>query len=256
MKVVVIGMIYRSTNYLKLMIDQYDRYSNYDCLEDDGFTTELLIIANDATNKVIDYLAHTNENYLIYKDPNPDEYYLNRVYRCWNFAGMNADADVIVFVNSDMVFSEEWLPNLLAQLRHDTIPVSRLVESGKMPSGLHALSQNFGREPYLFDQNNFNANENRHDWARFAELLMYTAPKDTEDGGLYMPVAFFKKDFVESGGFPEGNLYVGGVGRVDTPFLISGDKYFFERNHVMMHKKHITAMKSVVYHFQEGEMRE
>jgi hypothetical protein len=260
MKVVVIGMIYKSVNFLHLMLQEFDRVTIpwFDVDESPNYYYDVssLVIANDPTQQIIDYLVEQKTNHLIYKDPNPDDYYLNRVYRAWNFGGMNADADIIVFVNSDMVFTNMWLENLLEHLNPNTIPVSRLVESGKMPSGLHALSQNFGREPHLFYENKYNANDNLDKWTQFASALEYTAPKETEDGGLYMPVAFYKKDFVESGGFPEGNLYAGGFGKVDTPFIMSGDKYFFEKNHVMMNKRHITAMKSVVYHFQIGEMSE
>jgi hypothetical protein len=258
MKVVVVGMIYKSVSFLNLMVQEFGRTSFVDHDDDTYYDVDLLVIANDPTPEVLHHLEHPGNriNYLVYKDLNPNDYYINRVYRAWNFGGFSADADIIVFVNSDMVFSQGWLDELLEQLKPDTIPVSRLVESGKMPSGLHALSQNFGREPYLFDSNSYNNNDNLDRWNKFAEALQYTAPKDTEDGGLYMPVAFYKKDFVESGGYPEGNIYQGGVGRVDTPFIMSGDKYFFERNPVMSRKRHITAMKSIVYHIQTGEMNE
>lgn len=259
MKVAVVGMIYKSVNFLHLMVQEYNRTVGDFFDEDDNdsyYEPELLVIANDATQEVVDYLRGNKINHLIYTDPNPNDYYLNRVYRAWNYGGMCADADIIVFVNSDMVFSDLWLENLLEQLKPDTIPTSRLVESGKMPSGKHALSQNFGREPYLFDSHYLNNNTNLAKWCDFAETLQATAPLDIEEGGLYMPVAFYKKDFVQSGGFPEGNIYSGGIGRVDTPFIMSGDKYFFEMNPVMNQKKHITAMKSIVYHFQVGEMSE
>ena len=38
---------------------------------------------------------------------------------------------------------------------------------------------------------------------------------------------FETKRFIEAGGYPEGNIYEGGPGRIDTPFIKSGDDYFF-----------------------------
>jgi hypothetical protein len=73
-------------------------------------------------------------------------------------------------------------------------------------------------------------------------------------GGLFMPCAFYKKDFVVSGGYPEGNVYQGGIGITNTPFIKSGDAFFFQD--ILKNKKHITAFDSIVYHIQEGELDE
>jgi hypothetical protein len=72
------------------------------------------------------------------------------------------------------------------------------------------------------------------------------------DGGLFMPCVFEKEKFIESGMYPEGNIYDNGVGNLGR-FIASGDAYYF---HHLMNKygmRHITVFDSMVYHIQEGE---
>ena len=79
-------MIYKSVKYLNFMIDQVTRYSELDA--------ELFIIANDASSNVLMELEHKGCHYMDYRDPRPNDYYLNRVYRAWNCGGMNAPGDI------------------------------------------------------------------------------------------------------------------------------------------------------------------
>lgn len=240
MKVVVVGMIYKSIDFLHFMLTGLKRHT----VNTAAVEVEFAVIANDATQRVLDELKNLDVKWFDYKDPKPNDYYLNRVYRAWNFGGREADGDIICFYNSDMWPSPGWLQNLLAELTPDTIPCSRLVESGKMPSGEHGISQNFGRKPSEFERERFED---------FASALKYTG-KETEPGGLFMPVLFHKKDFLESGGYPEGNIYAGGaIGAHTTQFVESGDHFFFTKNPVMKQKLHVTVMDSIVYHMQEAE---
>ena len=71
-----------------------------------------------------------------------------------------------------------------------------------------------------------------------------------------MPCAFYKDDFVESGGYPEGNIYEGGVGANETKFLCSGDDYYFNYHPTMSKKRQVTDFDSLVYHIIEGEKDE
>lgn len=228
--VTVIGMIYRSLDYLSLM-------SMNMRLRCPG--AELLIVCNDAAPKVLDAARATEIPVLDYRDPKPDDYYLNRVYRAWNAGARAAQTDVIVFLNSDMWGSHGWIENLLKHLTKDTIPCSRLVESGKMPSGQHAVVKDFGTAK------TFNAEK----FERFASSI---TEDRVEDGGLFMPCAFWTKDFLDAGGYPAGNIYRGGVGAHGTKFIRSGDDHFF--HHTMSSKRHITVMDSLVWHEQVGEM--
>jgi hypothetical protein len=239
MKTTIVGLIYKSPIYLDFMMEGIRKY----CLnsQDTGY----LIVANNPSDKIISKLSRDNIYHIIYKDSRPTDYYLNRVYRAWNYAGRNAQGDVVVFINSDMAFSKNWLENLLARLDRHTLPCSRLVESGKLRSGKHAIgNKNFGRTPATFDEKNF---------LNFAESI---SSPEIQRGGLFMPCAFYRDDFINSGGYPEGNIYSGGPGAHNTKFIESGDSNFFYSNKIMKKKQHITVFDSIVYHIQEGEKDE
>ena len=241
MNVELIGMIYKSVQYLDLMVSELRK----DYCQVDDWDVGIRVVANDANDKVLNRLEELGVPYVIYNDPKPDDYYLNRIYRCWNFAGKTSKYDNICVVNSDMVFSKDWLKNLLNVHDGTAIPCSRLVESGKMLSGLHAISKNFGKDPNEFD----------HDgWRTYVEE---TKLLENHLGGLYMPCIFNKQRFIESGMYPEGNIYsdrragsmVGGV-------IMSGDDYYFRLLEGRFGMKHVTVFDSVVYHIQEGELDE
>ena len=148
----IIGLIYKSESYLDLLCNQlHDRTCKVD-----GWNIGVRIVANDASLKIINKLKTLNINYSIYNDPKPKDYYLNRVYRCWNHAGKTSEADNVCFVNSDMVFSKGWLENLLKHHDGINIPCSRLVESGKMRSGTHGIGHNCGRGPKEINYDEWN----------------------------------------------------------------------------------------------------
>jgi len=239
LKITIVGMIYKSVEYLKFMMKGLER----SCVESQH-DVDYLVVANDASQNILDYISENSIKHIIYNDPQPNDFYLNRVYRAWNFGGVSADGDIIVFVNSDMAFSSGWLDRLIDKLDRDTIPCSRLVESGKMPSAETAVSHNLGQTVSQFREGEF---------LKFAsEISENTALAR----GLFMPCAFYKDDFIRSGGYPEGNIYKGGVGKHKTRFKQSGDNFFFYNNPVMGRKKHITICDSIVYHIQEGELDE
>lgn len=240
MKVEVISLIYKSVAFLKFIHNQLETYAKAN-----GHEVTYRIVANDPTEEIVNYLVNNNINHSVYHDNTIDDYYLNRVYRCWNYAGQTADADVICFVNSDMAFSDGWLDNLLKYMNGEFIPTSRLIESGRMPSKPPAFSLNLGNTPSTFNVSKWNE-----------AVKKYTEDKAQEDG-LYMPVLFFKEVFVKSGGYPEGNIYSdGNAGSKIGSVVLSGDAFFFHKILTQYRMKHITVYDSVVYHMQEGEMRE
>jgi hypothetical protein len=235
----VIGMIYKSSQYLNLL---HSELTNKYTTTVDGWTVGVRIVANDAESHVLTDLKKLNIPYSIYNDKNPSDYYLNRVYRCWNFCGMSSKYDNICFVNSDMVFSEKWLENLVRQHNGINIPCSRLVESGKLLSGKHAISMDFGRHAN---------NINRLGWNTYSRNKSYA---QVHVGGLYMPCIFEKNRFIESGMYPEGNIYADGIGTRNGHVTQSGDEYYF--NNILSQKygmQHVTVYDSMVYHIQEGE---
>jgi hypothetical protein len=235
----IIALIFKSVDYLDLI---YNEMKSDNC-KVDGWDISLRIVANDATPQVIDKLKSLDIPYSIYNDPKPNDYYLNRVYRCWNFAGETSKAENICFVNSDMVFSKDWLSNLLKHHDGINIPCSRLVESGKMLSGTHGVSYNCGRGPKDID------------YKLWENVVAKTKIDVLKYGGLYMPCIFNTQRFIESGMYPEGNIYQDGIGTLNG-FVQSGDDWYFKKLEKEYNMKHVTVFDSLVYHIQEGEKDE
>jgi hypothetical protein len=236
----IIALIFKSLDYLELI---YNELKSDNC-KLEGWDVSLRIVANDATEEVIEKLKTLEIPYSIYNDQKPNDYYLNRVYRCWNYAGKTSKADNICFVNSDMVFSKNWLSNLLKHHDGINIPCSRLVESGKLLSGKHAISFDCGRTPKTIN------------FITWDELVNNISSEQIKEGGLFMPCIFEKNRFIESGMYPEGNIYHDGIGTLGR-FVNSGDAFYFYD--ILTQKygmKHITVFDSLVYHIQEGEKDE
>lgn len=238
-KVEIISLIFKSCDYLELI---YKELKSDNC-KVDGWDISVRIVANDATPEVISKLKSLDIPYSIYTDNKPNDFYLNRVYRCWNYAGQTSESDNICFVNSDMVFSKEWLKNLLKHHNGINIPCSRLVESGKMLSGTHGISFNCGRNPKEIN------------YALWENIVNFNKSNKVESGGLFMPCIFNKDRFIESGMYPEGNIYRDGVGTLNG-FVESGDSWYFKKLEKEYGMKHITVFDSLVYHIQEGEKDE
>jgi hypothetical protein len=236
-RIEIIALIFKSVDYLELI---YNELKSDKC-KLDGWEIGVRIVANDATEPILNRLKELDIPYTIYNDPKPNDYYLNRVYRCWNHGGETSEYENICFVNSDMVFSEGWLENLLKHHDGINIPTSRLVESGKMRSGTHGVSHNCGRTATSI---------NYHVWNN---LVSQIKVNEVHDGGLYMPCVFDKKRFIESGMYPEGNIYADGIGTTNGFVTLSGDVYFFKKLEDEFGMKHITVFDSLVYHIQEGE---
>lgn len=229
LKVSVVCLIYKSTKYADFVWDSFNKYTN-------SKNAEFLFIANDATEKVKKHLEKNNLPHLIFENDDKEEYYLNRVYRAWNYGGFNAPGDIIIFVNSDMAFSHNWLENILKNIRKDRIICSRLVESGKMITGKHGINKNFGQTQEEFNDDEFQ---------KFAEKIK--KPEIREEG-LFMPCAIYKDSFSRSGGYPIGNR------REEDGSETSGDYILFYEKLKPMGIKHFTSFDSIVYHVQEGEM--
>lgn len=235
----VIALIYKSTQYLDFIASELKA----NC-KATGWDVGIRIVANDATPEVVKKLIALDIPYDIYNDKSQGEFYLNRVYRCWNYAGLTSNYDNVCFVNSDMAFSPGWLDNLLKHFNERTLPCSRLVESGKMPSGKWGVSKNFGTHP-----NNFN----KEAWLKYAEEIK---EDKIEPGGLFMPCILSKDIFRQTAGYPEGNIYTGGIGNYRTQYIASGDAAYFTALKKHFNIEHVTVFDSIVYHIQEGEMDE
>lgn len=242
----IISLIFKSTLYLQHIASEL--LSDVNKVE--GWEVGLKIIANDPTQNVINFIKSgvidRRVKIDIYNDKNPYEYYLNRVYRCYNYGGKISEYDNICFVNSDFVFSKNWLFNLLKYHDGINIPCSRLIESGKMLSGKHGMGFNLGKTLLEF---------NRELWKHFSEKVLLEE-NVYKSGGLYMPCVFEKERFIESGMYPEGNIYDNGIGTLGNLIKASDDYYFHDILEKKYGMKHITAFDSLVYHLQEGEKDE
>ena len=214
------------------------------CHDFDDVNVSLRIVANDPTTKVLNALPQLKIPYVVYNSPNPSEYYINRVYRCFNYCVTSSNADLVCLINSDMGFSVDWLKPLVKLHKENYLPTSRLVESGKMLSGLHAISQDFGKNPKTFRE---------EDWLYYASLI-----KEDKflEGGLFGPVLYDKYEFILTGKYPEGNIYSDGVGTNHGHPIDVSDNYFFKVIEKLTGRKHVTSFESVVYHIQEGEKDE
>jgi len=148
----VISLIYKSLDYLHFIADQLKS----DLCNVPGWDVGVRIIANDATEEVLDVLSTLDIPYTVYNAPDPNEFYLNRVYRAYNYGGQTSTYDNLCFVNSDFGFCRWWLANLLKHHDGINIPCGRLIESGKMDSGMYGinlltyLGNNFGVDPTTF----------------------------------------------------------------------------------------------------------
>ncbi|MHB1952283.1 MAG: glycosyltransferase [Sulfobacillus sp.] len=234
-------LIYKSVRWLQFFYDQLLRHTNL-------FGCEFYFVANDACPEVLDYLRFNRIPHRVHNNTEEQrrEWYINNVYRAWNFGVASARGDYIVLLNSDMSFSPGWFERLFLRLRHDNCVCSRLVESGRYPSGQYGIERNFGRS---------------HDEYReeaFLEFCRQESAPEVRDGGLFMPLLIRKTDFDAVGGYPEGNLAAGSNWRHPVYAkhgepCISGDRVLMEKL-AAIGIKHQTAFDSLVYHFQEGEM--
>jgi len=244
----LVCLIFKSKKYLNFIYNQL----NSDLCRSKDWDVSYRIVANDPTPEIEITLTEMQIPHTIYRDKSPNDFYLNRVYRCWNFGATSSKYDNICFVNSDMGFSPNWLDNLLKYHDGINIPCSRLVESGRInvATERHGIPKNFGMTPESFNR------------AEFEKYTKTISKDEIKPWGLLMPCVFEKQRFIEAGLYPPGNVFkIDGIKYAgypnDRPVYKPGDVYFFED--ILEKKygmKHVTVMNSIVYHVQEGEKSE
>ena len=240
-RISIVCLIYKSTDWLKFVYEQVLKYTD---LRD----KEFYFVANDANEEVLSYLDQNYIPHFVWNN-SPEqrkEWYINNVYRAWNYAADMAKGDYLLFINSDMAFSENWVENLFSKLNGNNCVASRLVESGKLLSGDHAISKNFGRSV------------NDYDETAFQEYVETISKDELISGGLFMPLLIRKDHFMKISGYPEGNIVPGTD--IFHPELSKQGQACVSGDVVLMQKlksigvTHTTSFDSVVYHFQCGEM--
>lgn len=232
MDITVATLVYKSTDYLDFVLDSLNKRSSL------HHNVEYLVVANDATpsvEKTVGSLNSKLENTrgVIHRNPDPSEWWIQRVYSAWNRCLEECDTDYICFVNNDMAFTNGWLDALAKYDLSKYIPTSRLVESERMPSLPGLISKNFGQTLSTFDDLSFQ---------QFAETVK--EPGFVAGVGAYMPSLFRVSNLRAVGGWHKnlGNW--------------PGDKITFHLLKKHLGLDHIMVNDSIVYHFQRGESAE
>jgi glycosyltransferase involved in cell wall biosynthesis/predicted O-methyltransferase YrrM len=236
----IICLIYKNVKWLKFVYEQVLKYTDMNL-------KEFYFIANDATPEVLGYLREHKIPHYEFNNTieQRSEWYVNNVYRAYNFGASKARGDFLVFINSDMAFTPGWLDNLWKAYKGSNCICSRLVESGKLPSGLYGIEKDLGHTCDAYREE------------EFQNLAVSISEPRLKERGLFMPLLIRKEHFEMVGGYPEGQVIIGSdiydpvIAKRGDP-CISGDT-------VLMQKlkargiNHQIAFDSVVYHFQWGE---
>lgn len=247
-QVTIVCLIFKSTTWLEFAYGEALRLARQLPKGD----VDILFVANDPSAEVSAFLLENRIPHVTFMGRrHPDEWYINSVYRAYNFGVASVQTKYAYLINSDMAFHDLALRNVMSVAAKDCFIATRLVERGRLATGLHGVEKDFGSEPRNF---------RRKDFQKFATALSLGK---TEDGGLFMPLLVHADTFVELGGFPEGNVleteidpYIEGrsykvASKGDR--LIPGDKALMMRA-ALRGVGHKTLFNSLAYHFQEGEL--
>jgi GT2 family glycosyltransferase len=248
LKVTIVSLIYQSPEYAR----EFYKSILWSTPEIAEGVADFFFVANNANPQTLNALRdgaipHYELNLPVLSDEEHSSLgfgspeYLGRVYAAYNYAISKSKTDLILLLNSDMVMSKDWLPNMLS-VHSDELALSpTLVERAHPRFGVYpgATEANFGSS-----FKNFRLNE----WVKFSS--QGTIPKVIEKSELpFMPTLVRKKWFDELGGYPHGNIQ-GSEGYKSVSKY--GDQYFFEKL-----KEYGVVHKSVegvfCYHFKEGE---
>lgn len=214
---------------------------------------EILFVANNPTNEVSEFLEKNRIPHVHGKGrTNPQEWYINSVYRSYNEGVQAAQAPWVYLINSDMAFSRGALRAAFRVRSEKCLVTTRLVERGILPTGPLVIERDFGQNPKTF---------RRTEFEKFALGIIQDS---LQDGGMFMPLLASRDLLLANNGFPEGNIVetklsdylTSGKASISlaTESNCPGDKAFFNRL-ALQGVEHKTALASIAYHFQEGELR-
>lgn len=240
MKISICCLIYKSITWLNFVHQQVLKYT-------DLTEAEFFFVTNDASAEVLSYLQSNPIPYYLHENipAQKEEWYINNVYRGYNYGAQKAQGDFLIFLNSDMGLSPGWLTNLIKYYNGSNCISSRLVESGRLTSGQFGIEKFFGT-----DCRNYQESE-------FLNYASSITEAKAEEGGLYMPLFIKKEDFSTVGGYPAGNILPGSD--IFAPVMARKGESCISGDLVLIQKlqtrgiKHLTSFDSIVYHFQQGE---
>jgi hypothetical protein len=153
-------------------------------------------------------------------------------YKIWNECAKQARADILIFTNSDVLMAPMWDVLFVEHMKDNAIFTGYLVEPGNIGVAAVNLPYNFGRSPVDFNRNTFEA---------FANL--YKVQDIREERGWYMPCAFRRDWFLDTGGFD-----------VTLGFPNPNDIIFWERC-IKDYGTKLYRTRSFAYHFQNLSSR-
>ncbi len=220
-EVTLVTLVYRSLKWLDFVMEgvaQAKTDTRY----------RWLVVANDATKEVRADPRITID----WDNEDPNEFYINRVYRAWNEGFLWAPTQLVVNLSNDMYVSDYWLDEMVELKRKEprTIPCGLLVESGRIPSAMPEYVKNFGFHPEEFQTEAF-----------LAHAITIRERGAEEPGRLFGPTLFDRQEWLDFGMYPEGN-----------PNGIPGDKHLYDR-YIAGGYRWVSCKGTVVAHLQTGE---
>jgi glycosyltransferase involved in cell wall biosynthesis len=246
--VTLVSLIYCSVEWLEF---QYSELLKISRSFKEG-EIEILFVANNATSDVLNFLEGNGIPYVEAETIlDPDEWFINYVYRGYNIGVNAAKGKYVLLTNSDMAYGTGFLQNLLRVVSPKKFVTSRLIEMGRFQTGMHGIERNFGSTPHGF---------RRSDFGLYCQKISNNIE---EPGGLYMPLLVERTSFLNLGGYPEGNLSEDSLSTYLIEGVVSkyakkgekcipGDFAFFELAKRKGYE-HSTNFASLSYHFQAGE---
>lgn len=233
-----ICLIYKSVGWMKFVCEQLYKYTDMN-------DKEFFFVANNASDEVLTYLEDKMIPHYVYNSPDEKDADASSIYAAYNFAASQARGDILVFISSDMAFSSGWFDKLWGAYNGSNCLSPRLVESGKLSSGVYGIASNFGK--------NYDSYQEIH----FQQYAYAISQSRIENGGLFMPLLVRKEHFEQVGGFPPGAIQSG----TDPfqPVLAKAGEDCIPAKIALVIKLmtrgiiHQTAFNSIVYHFQQGE---
>ena len=248
--VTLVSLIYSGIDWLEFQYGELLKLKN----EFGPGEVEILFIANDANQDVVNFLKMNSIPFKVapgrkYKD----EWYINSVYRAYNFGVKESKGEYVLLVNSDMAYAPGFLYNIMQNRSKNKYLVGKLIESGRLTPANSAIRANLGKKIKNFKR------------LKFYKLAQGISRNSLSYGGLYMPSLVNREVFLNNGGFPEGNLKTNtlhtflqskifdaaNMGDIVLP----GDAVFIK----LLQQKgitHETVNNAIAYHFQEGEKSE
>jgi hypothetical protein len=248
--VTLISLIYAGVDWLEFQYGELLKLKN----ELGPGEVEILFVANNASQEIINFLR---DNLIPYVSAPgraySGEWYINSVYRAYNYGVACAKGEYVLLTNSDMSYSSGFLIELLKHRTPNSYLVGKLIESGRLTPAKSAIKKNLGKKLRQFKRK------------QFYSTVEKVSREGTSPGGLFMPLLTSRMTFLEAGSYPEGNIRKDSLetytasGHYSVALqgeqLVPGD-YAFVKRLEFNGWKHRTLNSAIAYHFQEGEKSE